>query len=68
MSADSEISVHARKRECGICGSMSAIGVDLESTNRNEIDNFVCGLCFRLAQLRKKVAQIKQEETLANMK
>jgi hypothetical protein len=62
--SESEITVHSRPRLCGLCESMSVIGVDLESTNRNEFDNFICALCWRLAQLRKKAGQIEQASNM----
>jgi predicted SprT family Zn-dependent metalloprotease len=53
---DSEITVHSHVHRCGICEQLSAIGVDLESTNRNGYDNFVCALCH---QKLKAAAQLK---------
>jgi hypothetical protein len=63
---DSEITVHSRARQCGLCEQLASSGVDLESNLAYRyFDNFVCATCHQklkaLAQLRKLAAQIKAE-------
>jgi hypothetical protein len=63
---DEEIRTHSRSRQCGLCEQLASSGVDLESTNRNDYDNFVCATCHQklkaAAQLRTKAAQIQNQD------